>query len=160
MSEAKHLAEGVSGFLTNTENGWFDCLPYAVDGLTAKQAAQIPSKGFNSIWQVVEHMRYWHDFFLLRLQGVEKPDLGADWAPIPDPNDEAAWKAALDRLYETNKRLCAFIESLPDPKLDEEVAPGKPRYFQIFQGAMAHNSYHICEVITIRHMLGLWLERT
>jgi len=28
---------------------------------------------------------------------------------------------------------------------------------QVFK---AHNSYHACEVISIRHMLGLWLDRT
>jgi uncharacterized damage-inducible protein DinB len=160
MSEAHHLSEGVSSFLTNTDNGWHDSLPYAVEGLTAAQAAQSPGKGFNSIWQVVDHMRYWHEFFLQRLQGEPKPDLGPDWAVILDPADDAAWKASLERLYDVNRRLCACIETLPDPKLDEETAPGKPRYFQIFQGAMAHTSYHICEVITIRHMLGLWLERT
>jgi hypothetical protein len=27
-------------------------------------------------------------------------------------------------------------------------------------GLIAHNGYHTCEIISIRHMLGLWLERT
>jgi uncharacterized damage-inducible protein DinB len=159
MSESQHLAAGIQGFLTDAENGWFDCLPYTAAGLTSAQAAQTPAKGFNSVWQVVEHMRYWEEYCLQHLQGATKPDLGADWPPITKPG-EAAWKACLDRLYETTGRLCAYVAGLTDAQLDEPFAPGKPPRRQMLQGVLAHNSYHTCEVITIRHMLGLWLERT
>ena len=42
----------------------------------------------------------------------------------------------------------------------QPVSTGRPRRDQIIHGMIAHNSYHACEIITIRHMLGLWLERT
>jgi uncharacterized damage-inducible protein DinB len=164
MTEAHHLADALEGLFANADNGWFTPIPVAVDGLTAEQAATAPAARFNSVWAVVNHVRFCQDLVLHRLRGlpVDRQALGAvdDW-PLPgDPPDEQAWQAACDRVVTSNRELAAFIASLTEEELDQPLAPGRAKRYQLIHGLVAHNSYHTCEIISIRHMLGLWLERT
>lgn len=70
-------------------------------GLTAAQAAWSPEAGRNSIWRIVHHLTIWKEYFAGRLAGgpVEPPGWakGIDWAPVPEPTEEA-WEAARQRL--------------------------------------------------------------
>ncbi len=59
-----------------------------------------------------------------------------------------------------NKELAALVTGFTDEEITQPISTGRPRRDQIIHGMIAHNSYHACEIITIRHMLGLWLERT
>jgi len=52
------------------------------------------------------------------------------------------------------------VASLSDEEIAQPTAPGRAKRYQAIQGLIAHNSYHTCEIISIRHMQGWWLERT
>jgi uncharacterized damage-inducible protein DinB len=162
MSESEHLADALIGLFTRTDNGWFTPLTVAVAGLTAEKAARTPAPRFNSVWGLVDHVRYWEEFALLRLRGLpaDRAVLGEDWAPIIDPADEAAWQAACHRAVAMNEVLAAYVAGLTDEELAEPYAPGRAKRQQVIQGVIAHNSYHTCEIISVRHMQGLWLEET
>lgn len=162
MSESQHLAEAVESFYFNPKNGWFASLNEAVAGLTAEQAARVPAEGFNSIWAVVNHVRYWQEYMLLLLKGVSV-DLktwsnGPDWAALPSPASQADWQTALERAAAVNREMTALVGQMSEADLNAPVAPGKPARWQIIQGVIAHTSYHTCEIISIRHMQGLWLK--
>jgi len=73
---------------------------------------------------------------------------------------EAAWEAVVERCLEGNCELAEATAALSDEALAAPLAPGRAAPWQLVQGIIAHNAYHTCEVISIRHMLGLWLERT
>jgi len=162
MSEAKHLAEAMEGFFTNDQNGWFLPIRSAIQGLTAEQAAHVPSAGFNSVWGVVNHLIYWNEIMTLRLAGqqVDRKNLpNSDGWPKPAfPPTEEAWKRDCERLLGMNKNLVSFVSRQIDETLSERMSPGQPKRWQAIQGVIAHNSYHTCEIISIRHMQGLWLE--
>jgi len=164
MSEAHHLSDALVGLVSNPENGWFTPVVVAIDGLTAEQAVTIPSQGFNSIWGVINHMSYWQEFLLLRLRGETVEQLKAEgkdnWQTIEKPGDEQAWKADCEHILAVNKELARFVEGLSDAELDEPYAEGGSKRYQVIHGIIAHNSYHTNEIISIRHMLGYWLERT
>ncbi len=164
MTEAQHLADALQGLLTRADSGWFTPVSIAIAGLTAAQAAAIPREGFNSIWSVVNHMCFWHKVLLLRLEGraVDRQALGAEngWPPAGEPADEQAWQAACRQLTSVNEEVAARIAQLQNDELDQPIAPGRARCYQAIQGLIAHNSYHTCEIISLRHLLGLWLERT
>ena len=164
MSESQHLAEALQGLLTRPDHGWFTPFAVAVAGLTAAQAATVPAPGFNSVWGVVNHMRFWHELTIARLRGTAL-DPEALWAeegwPAPgDPADEEAWQAACTRAMAANAQLAELVAGLSDDELSQPVAPGRASRYQAIHGLIAHNSYHTCEIITIRHLQGLWLERT
>lgn len=162
MSEAQHLAEALIVVLSGN-NDWFTPLVIAVDGLSAEQAAEIPAPGFNSIWMVVKHMRYYEDFLLCRLRWdadeCERTVEGESWEVVEPPFDESAWKADIERLLWVNRQVAEAVALYFDDELEEPYAPGEASRQQVVQGIIAHNSYHTNEIISIRHMLGLWLEK-
>ena len=160
MSEAEHLADALEGLLVNPDSGWYAVLPQAVACLTAEQAATEPARGFNSVWKVVNHIAYWQEYFLHQLENDKfKPqELGDDWLPIPDPKDDIAWQEAVKKVIDINMQLSEAVESLSDADLEKPMDEGKSKRYQYLMGLIAHNSYHICEIISIRHMQGLWLE--
>jgi len=164
MTEAQHLADALTGFFTRTDNGWFTSFASAVAGLTAQQAAWVPGPGFNSVWGLVDHVWFWQQFFLPVLRGLPADQQPLrredDWAPVADPIDEDAWQAACRRVVSVNAELAAFVAGLSDEELAQPSAPGRARRQQVIQGIIAHNSYHTCEIISVRHMQGLWLEET
>jgi len=65
MLEAQHLADALQGLVANPEQGFFTAFTVATDGLTAAQAMAIPAPRFNSIWAVVNHVRFWQESTLL-----------------------------------------------------------------------------------------------
>jgi hypothetical protein len=163
-TEAKHLAEGLEIYFTNPEHGWFQAFVTAVSGLTAEQAARVPAERFNSVWAVVNHVRYWTDFMRLRMLGekVNPEDLGGnDGWPLPaDPPTEEAWQAAVAAAVTAVQTAAAVVAKFTAKELNSAPAEGWPIRAQVVQGMLAHNSYHTCEIISIRHMQGLWLEHT
>ncbi len=162
MSEGEHLADALEGLFENPENGWFMPLVKGIEGLTAQQAATVPAPRFNSVWGVVNHVRMCNEFALHRRQGHPvdvDTSSEAYWWPSPgDPRDERAWQEARDCAIAVNRQVAAYIASMSAEELDQPAGSGPTKRYQLLHGMIGHNSYHACEVITIRHMLGLWLE--
>jgi len=174
--EAEHLSDAVRALFVMNDHGLFTSFATAVAGLTAAQAASVPAPRFNSVWAVVNHVRFWQEVTLLQMRRlpVDRGALGAEngWPPAGDqagsPGDpettaglrEAAWQAAVERCLEVNRGLAEATAALSDEALVAPLAPGRAAPWQLVQGMIAHNAYHTCEVISIRHMLGLWLART
>jgi uncharacterized damage-inducible protein DinB len=162
MSEMSHLSEALAGFYEDPQNGWFLPITEAIKGLSAEQAAAVPAKGFNNVWAVVNHVWFCQVSVLLRLQDkpVDRAEMGAetDWPPVGDPMDEAVWQAACRRALETNQELAKCVAELNAKGLNAPVEPGRVERWKLIQGVIAHNSYHACEIISIRHMQGQWLK--
>jgi hypothetical protein len=166
MTEAHHLADALEHLFTDPASGAFVPFAVATDGLTAAQAATAPAPGFNSVWAVVNHVRYWEEVVVRHMRGLPvSPDLlGAPdpsgWPPAGEPTDETAWQAARARALAVNSELAALVAPLNDQEVGQIFAPWGVPLHRAIQSLIAHNSYHTCEVISIRHMQGLWLERT
>ncbi len=164
MSEAQHLSDALEGLLTRSDNGWFTPLTVATEGLTADQAATIPAPGFNSIWAILNHVWFWQRFVALRLAGTQpdRKELGSErgWPSVPEPIDEGAWQRARERVITTNAELATAVARVTNEELNQPIVEGRAKRYQVIQGIIAHNSYHTCEIISVRHMLGLWLART
>ncbi len=164
MSEAKHLSDALVGLISDPESGWFTPVVEAIKDLTAEQASKVPKEGFNSIWAIIDHMSYWQMFTFHRLRGesVEhlREDPSRNWSRLYQPSDELEWQISCERLISSNKELAATVSNYSDDEMDMPYMEGRPKRYQVIQGIIAHNCYHTNEIITIRHMLGLWLDRT
>ncbi len=166
MSEGRHFAEALEQLFTSSTPGWFTPFVAVLDGLSATQAAAVPAERFNSIWAVVNHVRFWQEVALRQLQNLPvdyaalgSPD-GSGWPPVEDPGDEAAWHAARRRVSDANQALAQYVSGLTEAALDERIADGEQWNTRrhLIQSMIAHNSYHTCELITIRHMQGWWFD--
>jgi uncharacterized damage-inducible protein DinB len=122
----------------------------------------VPQERFNSIWGVVNHVCYWDEAALLVIQGSDKqPEtLGGaagGWHK-PDNADDAAWQALRTRALEMHEQLVEAIAALDDEQLHTVKEMWKQTPYQIAESILAHDSYHTCEIITLRHMQGLWVN--
>jgi hypothetical protein len=164
MSEASHLAESLEELLATPDLSWFASYPAAVERLTSVQAAAIPGPRFNSVWGVTLHLTLCQRFALAVLRG-ENVEMGAffpegAWPPVHDPLDADAWEQAKDDLLTVNHSLAECVAGLSTEFLELELSPVRMKGYQYILSTMAHNSNHINEIVTIRHMQGFWLEKT
>lgn len=87
MTQAQALSDALLGLFSNPEAGWFTPISIGIQGITAEQAAIVPAERFNSVWAVVNHLRFWQEFMLLRLQkqNVDRQALGDEkgWPAVP-----------------------------------------------------------------------------
>jgi uncharacterized damage-inducible protein DinB len=161
MSEAEHLAQALTSILLEEENGWFVPPLQALEGLSPEQASRSPGKKFNSPWSILRHMTYWMEFILCRLQSEDpKAQLGEDWLPIEDPSNEDAFSIDKARLVRVARELADLVSGWSDAQLKEPFTRSGHNRRQVIMGVVAHNSYHTNEIISMRHMLGYWLEQT
>lgn len=161
MSQGQLLSDGLSGLFGPERTDWFVSFHVAVSGLTAEQAARVPRPGFNSVWVLVNHIAFWQDGILKRLQG--KPfsiDNVQDWEQPRDPTDEAEWQAACARAIDLNDALSKQVAAMSDDELARPLESWEGDLTHAVQGLIAHNSYHICEIVSVRHMQDWWLEET
>ncbi len=164
MLEASHLAEAVERLLAAPDLFWFVSYPAAVDGLTSQQAACVPGPRFNSVWGVTLHLTVCQRFAIAVLRGGPV-DMNAyfpegAWPTVLDPTDEAVWQQAKKELLAVNHELAECVADLSAEELEQELALVQMKCYQYIQGQVAHNSNHLCEIVNIRHMQGLWLDKT
>jgi hypothetical protein len=163
VTEAEHCSKALQGLFSD-DHGWFCSFPMVVEGLNALEASTVPLLGLNSVWAVVNHLLFWQKASIRFLQGHPEEDwLEGDfygWPPIEDPEDEQAWHKACQQLLRANRSLAGIAAVLSQEELEECGGSGKARRWQVLYGLIAHNSYHICEIISIRQMLGLPLKWT
>jgi hypothetical protein len=165
MSEGAHLGAALTRLFDHPHVEAFATFNLATADLTATQAAHVPAERFNAIWAIVNHLWFWNEVPLRMLRGepVTPEDLGAPdwggWVPIGDPNDDAAWHAARERALAANAAFAAHVATLSNADMEREIPHWGPIH-GIVSAMIAHNSYHTCEIISVRHMQGLWLERT
>lgn len=166
MSESSSLAEALLLLFTSTTPGWFSPFSTATAGLTAEQAATVPAPHFNSAWAVVNHLRYWQEAALLQLQQLPVNSAvlgsadGSGWPPVGTPPTKAAWQEARERALEANTALASYVQNLTDAELDQPIAEGDTWHTRrhLIYSMVAHNSYHTCEITSIRHMQGWWFD--
>jgi hypothetical protein len=163
MSEAKHLSIGLTESFNNPQSRLFVSFGTATEGITAAQAATVLGERMNSIWAVTNHVWFWNEVPLRMLRGeaVQPSDLGAPdmsgWVPISDPNDEQSWQAARARCIQSNSDLAAFVAALSPEQMTVEIGGWGPVWSTV-QVMFAHNAYHLGEIVTLRHMQGLWVD--
>lgn len=132
-----------------TEGVWWAPWRGALEGLTAEEAAWQPTPDRHSIWQMVEHMIFWQEYFADRNEGAEPRSeqevSRLNWQPNPEP-DEAAWRRARERFATSHARVRRLLQDPQTP------APPKPQLDLRY--LLLHDSYHIGQVMYVRALLG------
>ena len=134
------------------EGLWAASWAKSLEGLTPEQAAwrppAAPGAGVgprHSIWQIVEHMVFWRETGLGRLEGGGSPtkeELAAKNFPEPREVTAAAWEASRRRLLQTQEKIASSLRTR-----GEEA--DRLMWF------VPHDSYHFGQINYLRAMLGL-----
>lgn len=133
------------------EGVWAASWSKSISDLTPDQAAWQPPSApgvpgvRKSIWQLVEHMIFWRENWLGRLDGGPRPTadlLATHNFPEIRERSQAAWDAARSRLGASQQRVAAAVR-------DRFEVAAPMMYF------LPHDCYHFGQVNYIRAMLGL-----
>lgn len=132
------------------ETVWWAAWRKAIEGLSAEEAAWSPTPGRHSIWQIVNHLMFWHEYFVHRNTGGEPKTLVEidvlNWQDIDDVSEDA-WQRTCDQFIGSHARV---RELLTDPAVSG--APPKPEFELRY--LLFHGCYHIGQIMYIRALLG------
>jgi len=137
-----------------------------MEDLSAKAAGETIPGYPHSIFQIVEHLNYWIDYEIARINGVarEYPQHAIEsWPKNVAPSSVADWQNAVERFRALLVQLSKFSESAPEvlnrmviANSDKEAAS---TIETVLWQIMVHNSYHIGQVALLRRCLGVWPPR-
>lgn len=145
MNESKRLADQLARALNG--DAWHGpSWREALEGVSREAAVHRPIPDGHTIGEILLHATTWQDVVRRRLEGESPQVTGSeDWPPAAF-QDEAAWRSAVSRLFETGNALAETIGRFPDEKLQEKRPSVEGTWFDLIIGELQHVLYHAGQV--------------
>ncbi len=121
----------------------------AIKGVDATLAVRKKGEAFNSIWQLVNHIIYWRETVMIRLQGVLANPPMPDFYQ-PDTTDPKNWKETLLHFEEVHRELVKTIRTFPPIHLDNASPMKGQTNYQLLIGCLQHDGYHMGQIILLK----------
>lgn len=120
----------------------------ALRGLTAEEASWIAAGVPHSVWQQINHVAYWKRHILKRVRGGH-PRSSQAW---PRGGRTAAdLRRTREEVDALHRDLRAAVLRLPPEGLREKSG-SKYSMAQLLLGELAHESYHIGQIVLTRRL--------
>jgi uncharacterized damage-inducible protein DinB len=139
-----------------------------VEDLSADWAGKKLTGHPHTIWQILGHISYWMDYEVKRIAGKRPtyPEHAAESWPADDgPANEDAWISEIARFSSLLEEL-SDLATLSAEKLDgavERLHPSQSTRVSTVRAVLwqivAHNSYHVGQIVLLRQGLGKWPAR-
>jgi uncharacterized damage-inducible protein DinB len=139
-----------------------------VEDVSTQMAGKRINGFAHSIWQLVNHMNYWMDYDLKRIDDAAPPypeHAAQSWPQEALPPSDKHWSDAKAQFSALLQKASALASS-PVEVLTREIKPTHPGHTKIASSLqavlwqlVAHNSYHIGQIALIRSCLGIWPPR-
>lgn len=123
-------------------------------GLDWRLAGERPTGAIHTVFQVLNHLIYWHDWALEWIVGEkpETPEHAAEgWPGEAAPGNGKEWNEALLQFREG---LSALDRHAVEADLTTDR--GGKNVLEILQLIATHDSYHAGQVAALRRALGAW----
>jgi len=129
-----------------------------VRGLSARQALWRPAPKRHCIWDLVLHTAYWKCMVrrrLLRDPEITLPRDGANWLPLPEQPNDAAWKRDRALLDEQHRLLHNAIAKLGAADLSRRGWHSRwPVKAEVY-GIASHDLYHAGQIQLLKRLRTL-----
>jgi hypothetical protein len=121
-----------------------------------------------SIWEIVLHLNYWMAYDLKRILGAPDPypDHAANsWPPLPPEAGEESWShtvsqfASLLQEWETLSRSDLQVLTRSANAISPRHAQQASSVLALILQTIAHNSYHLGQIVLTRRALEAWPPR-
>jgi hypothetical protein len=148
MTHTQYLANALQNIYDGTP--WIDVtLASHLKDVNAQQAVQ-RIKGSNCIWQIVNHIVFWHQR-AMRFINHEKPEQDGDLPDfyMPENHGEANWQATLHRLEHSFELMSEAILSFPEEKLCHTLPGTEHMALYYLQGLVEHDAYHLGQIVLL-----------
>jgi uncharacterized damage-inducible protein DinB len=132
-----------------------------LEGVTAAEAANKPSPGTHSMWEILLHMTGWKREVTRRMQGhrAGEPPEG-DWPAIGDAS-EARWEAAKADHLAAQRELLDLVRGMTEENLGTKVAGEATASIgaglslkATLYGLLQHDVYHAGQIALLKRMAG------
>jgi hypothetical protein len=149
MNESERLAQQYQRAL-NGEAWHGPSWREALEGVTREAALRRPIPEAHSIAEIVLHETTWHDVVRRRFEG-ESPEVtdAQDW-PAARFTDDAAWDAAVRRLFDTGSALSETVARFPAERLEAKRPNVDGTWYELAIGQLQHVLYHAGQVSLLR----------
>ena len=130
----------------------------ALKGLTPEVSRKKPSAGAQSIWELLFHMTYWQEIVSLAYAGNEEAAKKANdkdsWPTSDDMKNDNEWTLLVERF---TTGLGELVRSSKEDDLEKTLTTwgDAPLYYNLLV-EIAHNSYHLGQIVATRKVLGVW----
>ncbi len=141
------------------EENWFAPLNKVLGGLTPAQASWKDGSQNHSILQLVHHLIFWNERYLLRFKELSLPELKESKEDLTFEIDIKDWELTLKELNEVFSELRDSFSNSDEAKL--QSSPFKDStdpWYSVIANINIHNAYHIGQIIYIRKLQGSWVK--
>lgn len=124
------------------------------EGLNWSEAGSQPKGAGHTVYQLLEHVRFWQDWALQWLDGKnpQVPEHAAgSWPETVSPANAEEWKRAVQSYRNGLQQLERRVRTA-----DLTGKGGGKSPLEMLQTIATHNSYHIGEVVAVRQLMGSW----
>jgi uncharacterized damage-inducible protein DinB len=141
------------------EENWFLPLKTALDGLTEEQFTWKESENLHSIRQIVDHLLFWNERYLMRFRDVPLTTVKIEKENDPTFNmyDSLPKDELIEKTYKVFDEISGILKGVSDDKLDENAFKNFPenqgKWWEVFENITIHNAYHIGQIVLIRKQL-------
>ena len=129
----------------HTKNTWVPATSKALADLTPEQAAWTPAPERHSIWQLTNHLIFWHTFHLQHIaQGTKltKEMLEQRNWQAPTEITQQAWDSTTASYNDMHQQIA---DALQDPEFPLDDMPNM----------IMHTCYHLGQIMLLRATQGL-----
>ena len=123
-------------------------------GLDWRRAGVRPAGAPHSVYEMLNHMRYWQEWVVKWLDGRTPPvpkHASGSWPGRVGPASRAEWNEAVRRFRETLDGLEAGARGA-----DLTARTRRRSRLEMLHLIASHNSYHAGQVVLLRQLVGAW----
>lgn len=126
---------------------WLDVtIMDTLKNMTPEKAAGKIKPGWNSIWEVVNHVISWRLAILERIEGreVKSPEHNF-FVPVTDQSAEA-WNNTLNKLQDSQDKWINYLRNFPEKEFD--MVPDRKPFskYELVHGILQHDAYHLGQI--------------
>jgi uncharacterized damage-inducible protein DinB len=124
------------------------CLMETLDALSFKDAASTATYEGYSAWEIAVHCAFYKHLIARALgASVEAfPYAEANFSPLPEPADDAGWKAARGLLRRSHRAVMAAVRAAPAAKLAEIWPTWDVSFADAVAWLCTHDIYHNAQI--------------
>lgn len=149
MQLTEHLAASVEALYNGKP--WLDVtFREHLSRISAGEAVQ-GINGSNCIWQIVNHIIFWHQR-VERYMHNEPPEKDGDLPDfyMPENHGEENWQATLHRLEHSFEQMAGSIRNFPEKELFDTFPGTDKQAIYYLQGVAEHDAYHLGQIVLLR----------
>ena len=145
---ARHIMEVWDGNWTEIN------LKEVLAEINYKEATTAVPSFTNTIAALVNHLTFYNEVMLQRVQGIAPKIPGANGFDVPEIKDKAAWQMLKQNCFQSFVLLADAVKNVPEEHLFTPIHPGLSETYKSLHGIAEHAHYHTAQIV----YLDKWIK--